>query len=67
MHTIFMLALVSMNVGIFIMMVIIYEQLESLDKIYDLLSDGAIGVAVQNMPIRVQSSGNCNGANCVGF
>ena len=66
-QTIFMLSLVAMNIGIFIMMVIIYEQLESLDKIYDLLSEGAISVAVQNMPIKVQSSGNCNGANCVGF
>jgi hypothetical protein len=49
------------------MMIVIYEQLESLDKIYDLLNESNIAVTIQNLPIRVQSSGDCSGANCVGF
>ena len=67
-QTILLLSIVSLNIGVMIMMIIIYEQLESLDQIYDLLNGGGtIGVTIQNMPIKVQSSGNCNGADCVGF
>ena len=52
----------------FVMLIIVYEQLESLDKIYDVLKSGSISVVVdQGHPLVVTDSGACTGTSCVYF